>query len=465
MSFSEGFVWGAAAASYQIEGATAEDGKGLSVWDMMCRKEGAIFEGQRGDVACDHYHRYREDVAIMREIGLGGYRMSLSWPRIIPAGIGSINEKGIEFYDKLIDELLANGVKPFVTLFHWDFPYELYCRGGWLNPQSSDWFAEYAGVVADRLSDRVENWMTLNEPQCFIGSGHLSGNHAPGDRLGFAQVLQAGHNAMLAHGKAVGVLRAQCKKKPNIGFAPVGVVRVPDREDSASDIEAARQGMFSIEEKGCWNNTWWTDPVFLGQYPQDGLKLFGSSVPEFTDSEMKIISEPVDFFGSNIYNGRETRMSAAGKPEDAPRAPGYRRTAFNWAVTPQSLYWGPKFFYERYKKPIMITENGLANTDWVSLDGKVHDPQRIDFLNRYLLQLRRAVDDGTDIRGYFQWSLTDNFEWAEGCRIRCGLAFVDYETQKRVLKDSAYWYRNVIRTNGKSLDDPAYDLCLREEKH
>lgn len=464
MSFSKNFVWGAASASYQIEGAFAEDGKGLSVWDMMSRKEGAIYQGQTGDIACDHYHRYKEDVAIMKKIGLQGYRMSLSWPRIIPAGTGSINEKGLEFYDKLIDELLANRIKPFVTLFHWDFPYELYCRGGWLNPESSDWFAEYARVVTDRFSDRVENWITLNEPQCFIGSGHLKGNHAPGDKLGWTQVLKAGHNALLAHGKAVQVIRSNAKLRPNIGFAPVGVVRVPDREDNASDIDAAREAMFTIEEKNYWNNTWWMDPVFMGQYPQDGLDVFGPCAPKFTDAEMKIISEPVDFCGGNIYNGRETRADEAGRPQDAPRALAYSRTAFDWAVNPRSLYWGPKFFYERYKKPIIITENGMANIDWISLDGKVHDPQRIDFLNRYLLQLRRAIDDGVDIRGYFQWSLTDNFEWAQGFSKRFGLAFVDYETQKRTLKDSAYWYRNVISTNGKSLDDSMSDFYRTKEK-
>lgn len=464
MSFPEKFIWGAASASYQIEGASDEDGKGLSVWDMMSLKEKAIFRGQTGDVACDHYHRFKEDVSIMKKIGIQGYRMSISWPRIIPAGVGAINAIGIAFYDQLIDELLANEIIPYITLFHWDYPYDLYCRGGWLNPDSSNWFAEYTHVIADRFSDRVKNWLTLNEPQCFIGAGHMNGVHAPGDKLGFAEVLLAGHNALLAHGKAVQVLRSVCKSTPFIGFAPVGVVRVPDREDFASDIKAAKEAMFSIKEKGCWNNTWWMDPVFRGQYPEDGLRLFGVSVPKYTEAEMKIIREPVDFCGANIYNGRETRLGKTGEPEDAEREPGYPVTAFNWPVTPQSLYWGPKFLFERYQKPIIVTENGMANIDWISLDGRVHDLQRIDFLRRYLLQLRRAIMDGVDIRGYFHWSLTDNFEWAQGFSKRFGLVFVDYVDQKRILKDSAHWYRDVIQTNGKSLDNTEYNLFIGEYK-
>ena len=450
MSFGENFVWGAASASYQVEGAAFEDGKGLSVWDMMCRKEGAIYQGQDGFVACNHYHQYKEDVALMKELGLKGYRMSLSWPRILPNGTGKVNEKGLGFYDKLIDELLENGITPFVTLFHWDYPYELFKKGGWLNPESSEWFREYAEVVVDRLSDRVADWMTLNEPQCFI-AGHHAGIHAPGLKLGFKEVLLAGHNALLSHGKAVRVLRQKAKLKPNIGYAPVGVVKVPDNPDSKADIAAARKAMFSIDTKGSWNNTWWWDPVFFGSYPEDGLRLFGDDAPDYSQEDMDIISEPVDFAGANIYNGRETYADENGNPQEAKRVDGFPFTAFNWPVVPQSLYWGTKFLYERYGKPIVITENGMANVDWVSLDGKVHDPQRIDFLNRYLLCLSKAIDEGVDVRGYFQWSLTDNFEWAEGYSKRLGLIFVDYPTQKRIIKDSGYWYKDVIANNGNNL--------------
>lgn len=450
MGFAKDFVWGAAAASYQIEGAAYEDGKGLSVWDMFCKKPEAIWSGHSGDVACDHYHRYREDVALMKEIGLHAYRLSVSWPRVIPEGTGGANSKGLGFYDRLIDELLAANITPYVTLFHWDYPNELYCRGGWLNPDSSDWFADYAKVVVDKLSDRVKHWITLNEPQCFIGLGHQNGILAPGDNLPFAQVLRAGHNALLAHGKAVQAIRAHSKADSRVGYAPVGVVQIPGT-NRPEDIQAARQEMFSVTAKNCWNNTWWMDPVFLGRYPEDGLKLFGEDAPEIRDGDMETICQPLDFFGINIYSGQKVCAGKEGQPEEVSLPVGHAQTAFRWPVTPDALYWGPKFFWERYALPTIITENGMSNVDWVSLDGKVHDPQRIDFLTRYLLELQRACEDGVDIRGYFQWSIMDNFEWTEGYKERFGIIYVDYSTQRRILKDSAYWYKDVVASNGAIL--------------
>jgi len=450
MTFPKHFTWGAAAASYQIEGAAREDGKGLSVWDMMCRKDGAIWNGQSGDVACDHYHRYKADVAHMRDIGLKAYRLSVSWPRILPRGTGKPSARGLAFYDRLIDELLKANITPYVTLFHWDYPYDLYCRGGWLHPDSSDWFADYATLVARKLSDRVTHWMTLNEPQCFIGLGHRDGVHAPGDKLGLREVLRAAHNALLAHGKAVRVLRAAAKSKAVIGYAPVGVVKIPATE-SVADVRAARQAMFSLTTPTLWNNTWWMDPVFRGSYPADGLKTFRHVLPVIGANDMKIISTPVDFFGTNIYSGEFIRAGRDGKPEPVPLPTGIGLTAFHWPVTPSSLYWGPRFFHERYGRPVYITENGLANTDWVALDGRVHDPARIDFTTRYLRELGRAIADGVDVRGYFHWSIMDNFEWGEGFKQRFGMIHVDYLTQKRTLKDSAYWYKNVIATNGAAL--------------
>ncbi len=451
MSFRKDFVWGVAAASYQVEGATRDDGRGLSVWDMLCRKPGAIWNGQTGDVACDHYHRYKEDVAIMKQIGVQAYRLSVAWPRVIPNGTGAVNAKGLDFYDKLVDELLRAKIQPFVTLFHWDFPYELYVRGGWLNRDSADWFADYTRVVVDRLSDRVKHWMTLNEPQCFIGLGHYDGRHAPGDKLGWTEILRAGHHAMLAHGRGVAVIRDGARRAPVIGYAPVGAVKMPASSKPA-DVRAARRAMFSITSKTFWNNTWWMDPVFLGRYPEDGWKVWEKELPPIKDGDLKTISQPVDFFGVNIYSGEYIHAGQGDAPEPAGMPVGHDLTAFRWPVTPDSLYWGPKFFQERYKKPVYITENGISNVDWVSVDGKVHDPQRIDFLYRYLRELRRAAKDGVDVRGYFQWSIMDNFEWAEGFKERFGLVYVDYPTQKRTIKDSGFWYRNVIKTNGKSLD-------------
>ena len=453
MSFPKGFVWGAAASSYQIEGAAHEDGKGASTWDVFCRREGVIWNGQSGDVACDHYHRYQEDLDLMKQIGLRAYRLSISWPRVIPQGTGAVNPKGLDFYDRLIDELLTADISPYVTLFHWDYPYELYRRGGWLNRDSSDWFAEYVKVVVDRLSDRVEYWITLNEPQCFIGLGHQLGMHAPGDRLEFAEVLTAAHNALLAHGKAVQTIRAHSKVECKIGLALVGIVNIP-ATDSSEDIEAARRAMFSVTYKNCWNNTWWTEPLFSGRYPEDGLKLFGSDVPPIQDKDLITICQPLDFFGVNIYFGQTTRSGKDGWPEVVPPPLGYAMTAFRWPVTPEALYWGPRFFWDRYRLPIVITENGMSNVDWISLDGKVHDPQRIDFLNRYLLELQKACSHGVEVQGYFHWSILDNFEWTEGYKERFGLVYVDYPTQKRVAKDSAYWYREVIASNGAILNKP-----------
>ena len=450
MSFPENFVWGAATASYQIEGAAFEDGKGLSVWDTFCRKGGTIWNDQTGDVACDHYHRYQEDVALMKEIGLHAYRFSISWPRVMPNGVGAVNEKGLAFYDRLIDALLAANVQPYVTLFHWDYPYELYCRGGWLNPDSSDWFAEYTRVIVDKLSDRVQNWMTLNEPQCFIGLALQEGRHAPGDRLGFAQILRAAHNGLLAHGKSTQVIRARARKTPAIGYAPVGRGFMP-ATNAPADIEAAQRAQFSITAKDVWNSTWFSDPIFFKKYPDDGIALFADAAPEIGANDMEIIGQPVDFYGVNIYQGQIACAGANGEPEIVPFPVGHPLTAFRWYVTPDALYWGPRFYWERYRKPIVITENGMSNIDWISTDGRVHDPQRIDFTRSYLLALERAIADGVDVRGYFHWTLMDNFEWAEGVKERFGLIFTDYATQKRILKDSAYWYREAIATNGANL--------------
>jgi beta-glucosidase len=449
MSFPKGFVWGAAAASYQIEGAAAEDGKGASVWDMFCRKPGTVWQGQTGDVACDHYHRFRDDVALMKSLDLPAYRLSISWPRVMPDGVGDLNARGLAFYDAVIDELLAAGITPYVTLFHWDYPYELYCRGGWLNPDSPLWFSEYAEQVVRRLSDRVRHWMTFNEPQVFVGQGHQDGRHAPGDKLGLAQVLRVAHNVLLAHGRAVQAIRAAAKASPLVGFAPCGAVKIP-ASDRSADVEAARQAMFAITGSDMWNFAWFSDPIVLKSYPADGVALYGNAMPPVSQDDMDLIGQPLDFFGANIYTGAYVRANK-GKAEDVPLPPGHAITGYLWQVTPEALYWGPRFLWERYRKPILVTENGLANVDWVARDGRVHDPQRIDFTTRYLLALRQAIDDGVPVKGYFHWSIMDNFEWAVGFQQRFGLIHVDYSTQKRTLKDSAYWYREVIATNGENL--------------
>lgn len=450
MSFPERFVWGAAAASYQVEGAAREDGKGLSVWDMLCRQPDKIWSGNTGDVACDHYHRFEEDARLMGSIGLQAYRLSISWPRVLPEGVGTINAKGLAFYDRLIDALLENNVAPWVTLFHWDYPYALFCKGGWLNRDSADWFADYTRIIVDKLSDRVSHWMTHNEPQCFIGSGHRTGEQAPGLKLGFAEVLLAAHHSLLAHGKAVQVIRAHARTKPRIGAAPVGVVKIPFIS-SPADIEAARRDMFAVPAKHCWNNTWFADPMIFGRYPEDGLALFRDDMPAIRDGDMETIGQPLDFYGANTYHGQVVRAKEDGTVDALPYPDGPALTTLEWPVTPEALYWGPRFLYERYKLPIVITENGMCNTDWISADGKVHDPQRIDYVARYLREYHRAIQDGVAAEGYFLWSIMDNFEWASGYKQRFGLFHVDYATGKRTPKDSAYWYQQVMKTNGSAL--------------
>lgn len=450
MSYPKGFVWGAATASYQIEGATKEDGRGASVWDMLCGKPGAIFQGQTGDIACDHYHRYKEDVALMKGLGLGGYRFSVAWPRVMPEGTGAVNAKGLEFYDRLVDELLAAGIEPWATLFHWDYPLALYHRGGWLNPDSPSWFADYSATVVDRLGDRVSHWFTLNEPQCFIGLGHHEGVHAPGDKLRWSEVLLAAHHALIAHGLSVQVIRARAKKTPRVGYAPVGSAFMP-ATDSPEDIEAARQKMFAVQAVNPWQNAWWMDPVFLGRYPEDGIEFYGSAVPGFTDEQMRTISQPLDFFGANIYQGNYVQAGSDGTPEVLPMPLGTPLSAFRWPITPECLYWGPRYFYERYGKPIVISENGMSGIDWVGLDGTVPDGPRIDYVRRHLRQLGQAMDDGVPVEGYFLWSLMDNFEWAEGYKERFGIVHIDYETQKRTPKDSYRWYGEVVRSNASGI--------------
>jgi beta-glucosidase len=448
-AFPQGFRWGAAAASYQIEGAANEDGKGQSVWDMFCRRPGAVWEGHTGDVACDHYHRFREDVALMKRLGLKAYRLSIAWPRLLPEGVGGESEAGIGFYDRLIDELLGAGIEPWITLFHWDFPLSLYYRGGWLNRDSAEWFGDYAELVAKRFSDRVRHFMTLNEPQVFIGAGHMEGRHAPGDKFPFREVLLAGHHVLLAHGQAVRALRASARQPLSIGFAPVGLPNLPLTE-TREDVLAARTATFSVTAQTAWTNTWWMDPVYLGSYPEDGLALYGADAPEIRAGDMELIAQPLDFFGANLYQGSSVRAGDNG-PEHVARAVGSPLTAFEWSVTPDVMYWGPKFFWERYRKPIVVTENGISCRDWIALDGKVHDPDRIDFTARHLLALRRAIGEGVPVDGYFHWSFIDNFEWAHGYKHRFGLIFCDYATQRRIPKDSAEWYAQVIASNGASL--------------
>ncbi|MGN0415801.1 MAG: GH1 family beta-glucosidase [Agathobacter sp.] len=452
MGFREDFTWGVATSACQIEGAAKEGGKGPSIWDEFCRQPGKIVNGEDSFTACDHYHRFREDVALMKQMGVKAYRFSIDWSRVMPEGTGAVNEEGIRFYDNLINELLEAGIEPFITLYHWDLPLALERRGGWMNPQIVEWFGDYAALISRRFSDRVIHYFTINEPQCFVGLGYLHGNHAPGLQRSLSDTLLMAHNVLKAHGRAVQRLREAAGRTIQVGYAPTCGGVYPETE-KPEDIEAARQTYFRIpgDDNWTWNVPWWSDPVLLGHYPEEGLARFEAYMPAVTDADMKLISEPIDFYGQNLYNGWCVRAGEDGKPQDVDRYQGFPRTACGWPVTPEVLRWAPHFLYERYKKPIYITENGISCTDMIALDGQVHDPQRIDFTARYLKQLKKAAEDGADVRGYFYWSFMDNFEWSEGYSQRFGLVYVDYRDQKRIPKDSAEWYRKVIETNGDNL--------------
>ena len=444
MKFPDTFFWGAAASSYQIEGAPYRQGGGRSVWDMMGRHQGKIVNSDTGDIACDHYHRYQQDVELMADIGLQAYRFSVSWPRVLPAGTGAVNQRGLDFYQHLVDALLEKNITPWLTLFHWDFPYELYCRGGWLNRDSAHWFADYTALIVDALSDRVSHWCTLNEPQVYIGLGHDQGTHAPGLPMAYGESLRAAHHTLLAHGKAVQVIRARAKTTPFISASHAGSFYMPETETPQA-INAAREWNFAVKEKGFFNNTWFSDPMILGRYPEDGVALYGADMPTIQDGDMETIAQPLDYFGTNIYWGSYIRANTNSISEVVENDP-LPTTAMDWPITPEVLYWAPRFFYQRYNLPLVITENGMAADDHLH-QGEVNDQQRVDFLRRYISEYGRAIADGVPCLGYFVWSLMDNFEWAEGYAKRFGIVHVDYNTQARVLKESAKFYRQIIAGN------------------
>ncbi|HEV2289809.1 MAG TPA: GH1 family beta-glucosidase [Candidatus Acidoferrales bacterium] len=457
--FGENFLWGAAMSAYQTEGAPHEDGKGVSVWDVFSHTPGKIRDNQTGDLACDFYHRYAEDVGHMREMGLTAFRFSVSWPRIFPEGTGQPNPKGLDFYSRLVDALLAANIQPIVTLFHWDTPLALHRRGGWLHRDMPEWFGDYAATVTRALSDRATYWLTINEPRSFIGGAYVTGVQAPGEKLPRREYMRATHITFLAQGRAVQAIRANSKRPVQVGYLNDVSPSLPESE-TAPDVDAARASTFAspldhFSGAHWWReNAWWFDPVFLGKYPEYALRALAADAPEIRAGDMETIRQPLDFLGANIYGGWLIRAATNGTAEAVPFPAGFPLTAFGWQVTPDAMYWAPKWLYERYKTPIFITENGCATRDWISLDGKVHDPQRIDFTARYLQQLARAARDGVPLLGYLHWSLLDNFEWQEGYTQRFGLTFVDYPTQKRILKDSARWYARVIASRGALLAAP-----------
>ncbi|MEX0324656.1 MAG: glycoside hydrolase family 1 protein [Puniceicoccaceae bacterium] len=454
--FPPDFRLGAATAAYQIEGATDKDGKGLSIWDQYARHSGRVHLNETGDIACDHYHHLDEDLNLMAEIGLQAYRFSFAWTRLLPNGTSRLNQKGLAFYDRLIDGLLERGIEPYATCFHWDYPLALYRQGGWLNPKSADWFENYVTVLAKHFGDRISHWMTINEPQIFVAFGHgenSSVNYAPGVKLGNADLVPLAHNVLRAHGRAVKALREHCKKPPTIGWAQACNAMIATNAQDGELVERAYQQQFSMENtRTNWalQWSWWNDAAVLGEYPEDGLAYLGQHLPKRWERDLKSICQPIDFIGLNCYsawhifsrNGNGEISSVTAWEQDN----GFPETHFGWPVVPEALYWAPKHFHRRYNLPIIITENGMAGHDWVHLDGKCHDDHRIDFTTRYLRALSSACADGVDVRAYFHWSLMDNFEWGDGYKHRFGLIHVDFRNpaRPRTLKDSAYWYHSLI---------------------
>ncbi|MDF2822252.1 MAG: beta-galactosidase [Clostridiales bacterium] len=440
-SFKHDFVWGVASSSYQIEGGWNSDGKGPSIWDTFCHQSSNIAYKQSGDTSCNHYEKYIDDIKLMHSLGIKAYRFSISWPRIFSNGDQSINKKGLEFYDKLVDTLIGYQIVPYITLYHWDLPQCLEDLGGWQSRETAIAFSHYAAFICEHFSDRVKHFITINEPQIISFLGYHTGIHAPGLKLSMKETLNVLHNLGLAHGMAVSAMRSVASRPVLIGFSSTGNLCYPASSKS-EDIDTARGMSFTVtKENWMFCHSIFCDAVCLGKYPDiDGIPMH-ELYSFIKDGDMQIINQPIDFFGVNIYNGHCVDSNGYIEKE-----PGFPRTALKWPITPGVMNWGVRFLAERYNLPIYISENGLSCNDKIYLDGKVHDPERIDFLQRYLIELHKAYADGIDILGYFHWSFTDNFEWHNGYEERFGLVFVDYATQERIVKDSGYWYADFIKS-------------------
>ncbi len=448
-SFPGGFLWGASTSAYQIEGAVREDGRSPSIWDSLCRVPGAIRGGDTGDIADDHYHRYREDVALMASLGLTAYRFSVAWPRVMPAGRGAVNQAGLDFYRRLVDELLGAGIEPALTLYHWDLPLVLQDAGGWPSRDSAHWFADYAAVVYEALHDRVRLWTTLNEPWCTALLGYADGVHAPGIRDP-RQATRSIHHLLLGHGLAVQAMRAIDPSR-DIGIVlNLTPVRAAEEAPDATLLDGVRR------VDGLRNRAW-TEPLLRGRYPDDvvaDLEAFGGLPVQAGD--LDVISAPLDFLGINYYADDllvrapgATISHTPGLQDVGGRPPGPDATDMGWPLTPDGLRDLLVTLTASYPDvpPLYITENGVAYDDPL-VDGAIHDERRIAYLDVHLRAVHAAIAAGVDVRGYFQWSLLDNFEWSHGYAMRFGLIHVDYATQVRTPRDSAWWYRDVIARNG-----------------
>ncbi len=450
--FPPDFLWGAATSAYQIEGAVHEDGRGQSIWDYFASLPGKTYQGQTGEIAADHYHHMEEDVALMAKLNLNTYRFSLAWPRILPEGTGKVNERGLDFYDRLVDELLKHGIRPLATLHHWDLPMALQDRGGWLVRDTAYAFADYAEVVARRLGDRIDWWLTHNEPWCISYLSYAMGIHAPG--LHNKQLAaNVGHHVLLSHGLAVPRLRAHISPQAQVGIAIdfYPVYAADDRPET----------QLAVQQADAFRNRWFVEPVFRGHYPENLFRDMGVAPPMMHDDDMSIISTPIDFLGVNYYSrmivrghtedGNGTEPTADANYEIIERVPGSSYTEMGWEVFPEGLSNILTLLHRDYApKAMVVTESGAAYSD--SLDGNntIHDPQRIDYLRSHIQRMADVIRKGLPIKGYMVWSLLDNYEWAEGYRKRFGLVYVDYATQRRIIKDSGRWYASFVASQHSS---------------
>ena len=441
-AFPSGFLWGSATASYQVEGGANEGGRGPTIWDKFSHTAGKVANGDTGDVADDFYHRFPQDIRLMQDLGVKTFRFSVAWSRIFPSGTGKPNPQGVDFYHRLTDALLAAGIQPYCTLFHWDLPQALQDKGGWENRDTASAFADYAGYTAGVLSDRVKHFMTMNEMRSFVELGYGNGLHAPGLKLEPQKLAQLTHYVCLAHGLSVQSIRAHVKPGVMVGVADNVVATCPVIE-TAEHIEAARRAM--REENAMYQTV-----IQEGRYTDLYLKRLGANAPKFTAEELKIISSPMDFVGLNIYTASYVRADSSQQGFAMVRPPAsYPHMYSPWlTVGPEALYWAPKLVADIWKvKTLYITENGASSTDTLAPDGEVYDTDRVMYLRNYLTQLQRAIAEGVPVKGYFLWSLLDNYEWADGYEKRFGIVYVDFKTQKRTPKLSAKFYRQVIREN------------------
>lgn len=437
LEFPDGFLWGAATASYQVEGAATEGGRTPSIWDTWSHIPGNTANGDTGDIAIDHYHRWRDDIAIMKELGLKAYRFSISWSRVLPNGRGEVNREGMQFYSDLVDGLLEAGIEPWITLFHWDLPQIIDDEGGWANRETLAAWDEYVEAVTSTLGDRVKNWITINEPWVVAYMGYLWGTNAPG-RKDLKEALAVAHSLNLAHGRAVNIVRK------NVPDGKVGITLnlwyVYPETDSPEDKEAARK-------HDLFNNRWYLDPVMTGSYPEDMWNAFGDAVPEVQEGDMELASVKTDFLGINSYHPMYVKHDPAADNGVGIAKRDLEQTAMGWPVDPQGFQdLLERVQHDYHPSAIYVTENGSAWDDAV-VDGSIHDERRIAYLKGHLNAAHRAIAHGTNLRGYFCWSLFDNFEWALGYDKRFGIVYVDYSTQERIMKDSARVYADVIAHN------------------